>query len=79
MNLKSLLLFAVVGLSLAHADVKLHPLFTDHAVLQRDLPVPIWGTAKPGEKVTVSFSGKTVSVTAGADGRWLAKLAPMPA
>jgi sialate O-acetylesterase len=79
MNLKSLLLFTVAGLSLARADVKLHPLFTDRAVLQRDLPVPIWGTAKPGEKVSVTFAGQTVSATTGADGRWLVKLAPLPA
>jgi sialate O-acetylesterase len=79
MNLKSSLLFAIAGLSLAHADVKLNSLFTDHAVLQRDIAVPIWGTAKPGEKVSVAFAGQTVSVTAGADGRWLVKLAPLPA
>ncbi len=79
MNPKSLILFVVAGLSLARADVKLHPLFSDHAVLQRDIAVPIWGTAKPGEKVDVAFAGQTVSTTAGTDGRWVVKLAPLKA
>ena len=32
----------------ARADVKLPAMFTDHAVLQRDMPVPVWGSADPG-------------------------------
>ncbi len=71
-----------IALSLAaglHAEVKLNPLFSDHAVLQRGIAVPIWGTAKAGEKVAVAFAGQTVFATAGADGRWLVKLAPLPA
>ena len=34
----------------------LHPLFTDHAVLQRDARVPVWGWAKPGTKIMVMFA-----------------------
>ena len=37
------------------ADLTLNPLFTDHAVLQQEMPVPVWGSAKPGKKVTVIF------------------------
>ena len=37
----------------AGATLSLGPLFQDHAVLQRDQPLPIWGTAAPGERVTV--------------------------
>jgi len=61
------------------ADVKPAPLFTDHAVLQRDKPVPVWGTADAGEKVTVSFAGQTKSATADVDGRWSVTLDPLPA
>ena len=57
----------------------LAPLFTDHAVLQRDKAVPIWGRADPGEKVTVAFAGQSVSTNAGKDGRWMVQLAPLPA
>jgi sialate O-acetylesterase len=68
----------------ARADVKLHPLFTDHAVLQRGMPVPVWGTADPGEDVSVALEmrrdGQTtartsaVKATADSDGRWMVKL-----
>ena len=33
-------------------------------VLQREFPVPIWGTAAPGEKVTVSFAGQLAECAA---------------
>jgi sialate O-acetylesterase len=57
----------------------LHPLFTDHMVLQRDASDPIWGWAAPGAQVTVSMNGKSASATAGADGKWVAKLGPFAA
>lgn len=63
----------------AQADVTLASLFQDHAVLQRDQPVPMWGTAGAGEKVTVEFRGQSTAATAGADGRWRVVLQPMPA
>ena len=44
--------------------------FTDHAVLQQGRPVPVWGTADAGEKISVGFGGKTYATTAGADGKW---------
>jgi sialate O-acetylesterase len=54
-------------------------LFQDHAVLQRDKPVPVWGRADPGEHVVVSFAGQTVGATTGDDGRWIIVLAPLAA
>jgi sialate O-acetylesterase len=70
-------LLATAGL--APADVKLHPLFTDNAVLQRDIAVPVWGTADPGEDVSVACGGQKKSVKAGADGAWMVKLDAMKA
>lgn len=64
--------------SAAQAEVKLHALFTEGAVLQRELAVPIWGTASDGEKVTVSIAGQTASTTA-KDGKWQVKLKPLKA
>lgn len=61
------------------AAVKLPAVFSDHMVLQRDLPAPIWGTAEPGEKVTITFRDQTKTSIAGADGRWSAKLDPLKA
>ena len=56
-----------------------HPLFCDNAVLQRDTAVPVWGWTTPGAKVTVELAGHSATATAGADGKWTARLAPMPA
>jgi sialate O-acetylesterase len=55
------------------------PVFTDHAVLQRGMPVPVWGTAVSDTEVTVDFFDHTVTGTADADGRWQVKLPPMKA
>jgi sialate O-acetylesterase len=57
------------------ADVRLAPLFTEHAVLQREMRVPVWGWADPGERVTVSFRGRTMSTVTDANGRWSVRLA----
>ena len=60
-------LFLPLLLALApavHAEVKLHALFSNGAVLQRDQPVPVWGTAAEGEKVTVTIAGQTETTTA---------------
>ena len=43
----------------AHADVRLPKLFASHMVLQRNKPIPVWGWADAGEKVTVALKGFT--------------------
>jgi sialate O-acetylesterase len=48
-------------------------------VLQRGMPVRIWGTADPGETVRVDLQGQSVSVKAGANGKWTAWLKPIVA
>lgn len=53
--------------------------FKDNAVLQRDMPLPVWGTTLAGATVTVRFDGQTKTTTAAVDGRWKVWLAPMPA
>ena len=74
-TLSVLAIAAVISGSL-HADVKPNPLFTDGAVLQRGQPVPVWGTARDGEKVTVEFANQKISTTA-ADGKWSVNLKPL--
>ncbi|NDC73835.1 sialate O-acetylesterase [bacterium] len=61
------------------ASVVPAPLFTDNAVLQRGKPVPVWGTADAGEKVSVTFADQSLATTADAAGRWRIDLAPLPA
>jgi len=63
----------------ARAEVKLARLFVDHAVLQREIKVPIWGEAAPGERVQVSFRKQTTETIADAQGRWRVTLDPMQA
>jgi sialate O-acetylesterase len=57
----------------------LHPLLTDHVVLQRDQPIPIWGWSEPGQRIKVVLAGQSVETTVGDDGRWLVRLGPYPA
>ncbi len=59
--------------SLAHADVRMPALFSDHMVIQRDTDAPIWGWADPGEaiQITCSWNGECVTAKAGDDGHWM--------
>jgi sialate O-acetylesterase len=69
----------VGAVSAAWGAVLPHPLFAEHAVLQQGIPVPVWGSADPGEIVSVAIAGQKVSTTTGADGKWLVRLAPIKA
>ena len=53
--------------------------FTDHAVLQRDMPATVRGRAQPGAKVEVSFAGQCKSAVADTNGKWSLLLDPMAA
>jgi len=77
--LRITLLLALAFATVAHADVTLAPLFRDGAVLQRDEPVPVWGSAAAGESITVTFAGQSASATAAADGRWKVTFKPLTA
>ena len=66
-------------LSATRAEVGLPQIFSNGMILQREMPVPIWGTADPGEKIVVSFAGQIVSDQANTNGNWLIKLAPLEA
>ncbi len=63
---------------IAGAHVKAHGLFTDGAVLQQGMRVPVWGSARDGEKVTVQIGNDTEETTA-AEGAWKVYLKPMTA
>lgn len=71
---------AHVGAFLAFAaDLRVATVFREHAVLQRDSPLPIWGWSDPGEEVVVSFGGQEKAARADAEGRWSLTLDPMVA
>lgn len=52
--------------------------FTDYAVLQQGEPVRIWGTAAPGETVTVKFADQSKEAVADEKGDWMVTLEKMP-
>lgn len=70
--------FALLVHSPLQADVRPHALFSDGAVLQQGMQVPVWGTADDGEAVTVRFRDQEVRTTA-RDGRWQVELASLAA
>lgn len=72
-----LALAAAMTASAAHAKVRTPAIFSSKMVLQRDLPVPVWGWADPGEEVTVTFRDQTQTTKADADGKWKVTLAPL--
>jgi len=72
-----LLLLTSAFWSVEAAAVQPADVFRDHMVLQREKPVLVWGTAKPGEKVTVKFAGQNKTATTGTDGKWQVVLKPL--
>ena len=76
MRLPVLLVLLLSSCSSLLAEVRLPNLLSDHAVLQRQRPVRIWGWAQAGENVTVSFHQQSLAATAGDFGQWEAWLKP---
>jgi sialate O-acetylesterase len=79
---RSLALGVILPLMAATAaaqELTFHPLFQDHVVLQREQPIPVWGRAAPGKKVTVRLGGAETTVETDRSGRWHAQLAAMSA
>jgi sialate O-acetylesterase len=60
----------------ARAEVRLPKVLSDHAILQREAPIHIWGWANPGESVSVSLHGQSISTKASEVGLWSVNLAP---
>jgi sialate O-acetylesterase len=57
----------------------LHPMFQDHAVLQRDRPIKVYGETSPRSDVTVALGAASIKARAGVDGHWTATLPAMAA
>src|SRR6266498_5483458 len=83
--MRKLLLFILVFCFLplvgqrAQAEVRVPSIIGDNMVLQQSRRVRVWGTAKPGESVTVTFAGRTERATTDAQGRWQTLLGPLKA
>ncbi len=78
----SLIVSVAVAIPSQHANAAALALgrpFTDNAVFQRSMSVPVFGTGTVGATVNISFNGQNVAATIGADGKWRANLASMAA
>ena len=77
MRVVRLLLIFTLALPLTGAaEIHLPNLLSDHAVLQRDHPARIWGSANPGENVTIRFHGQSLTAQTDPTGNWEAWLKP---
>lgn len=69
-----LLMISTAMFSAAQAQdqraLSLNPLFSDHMVMQRESPVPVWGETSPGALVAVSFAGQNKTARADVAGQW---------
>lgn len=63
--------------SSSSAEVRLASIFGDHMVLQQQSVLPIWGTASPGESITVSVTDHEAKTSADDQGKWMVRLAPL--
>jgi len=69
-----LVLAGTGGAREGRAGLRVHGLFGDGMVLQRERPCPVWGSAQPGDAITVAIAGQTKTARTGPDGRWAVRL-----
>ena len=69
----------ILGSSTVFAEVKLARLFSDHVVLQRQKPIPVFGWANPNESVSVAFNGQIKTANADSSGKWTVVFTAMEA
>ncbi len=75
----TVVIYAIALVNTAFSEVKLPAVLGSGMVLQREIPVPVWGWAEPGEGINVSFAGQMKVAETGGDGRWMVKLDPLKA
>jgi sialate O-acetylesterase len=78
------LALALASVGAAQGDTRSRPqlmdaLFVDHAVLQRDRPIDVYGRTAAGEQVTVTLGNISATARADSSGRWNAQLPAQPA
>lgn len=71
-----ILICPILMINAVMASVTPNSLFSDHMVLQEGVPIPVWGIADEGEKITVNFNGQSISTLA-KNGKWFVKLSPL--
>lgn len=72
-------LLLVLVQTVAFGQVRLARLFSDHVVLQRQQPIPVWGWATPNEKITATLAGQTQTAKADAAGKFMIRFTALEA
>ena len=80
-TLNNIVLAAALGMGAqsAWAKVSLPAVFGSHMVLQQDKPIHIWGTAQPGQAVTVKLGAVQQQGQTDAAGKWAVTFSPLKA
>lgn len=68
------LLVLLISSIAINAQVSVAKIFSDNMVLQRDSPIPVWGTAKANEKIEVRFNKQIKKTKADKNGKWMIRL-----
>lgn len=68
----------VVDVAAVQSGLCVSNIFQSNMVLQRDKPIAVWGWAKPGEAISVSFAGETQATKAANDRTWKVTLEAQP-
>ncbi len=79
MNALTVLLILLWMTPSAWAEVQVSPLWSDHAVIQADRPIVVFGSGDPGEAVTVEFAGQQGKAVTDDQGGWVVELPEMSA
>lgn len=70
---------SMVAIQCAEGADELPAIFSDHMVLQREVPIRVWGRSEPGTLVRISFGDRHAKTVAPATKRWEVELPPLPA
>lgn len=73
------LFLALFAIQPSEAKVRLPQLVSDGMVLQRDQVITLWGSADPGETITIQFLNQTFNTTTDSQGNWKTELPPQQA
>lgn len=73
------LVLATLMVPLCHAEIKMSPVFGDSMVVQRDMPIHVWGWTKPSTTVKVDMAGHHAETESDDEGRFDVRLDPLPA
>lgn len=78
-RLYMLCLFVAFTNYLLAQNITTASIFGNNMVIQQGINPPIWGTAKPNQKLTISFADKVQKTRADKTGKWMVKLPVMKA